>query len=87
MESGSRAQSAASSVSLACPHSATVQTLLSSHTNPPSSRTWTPSSGGFKFPGDVDDVEERELFVNYYNRLAAKVWRYPLRALHQSMVG
>ncbi|KAL7808798.1 hypothetical protein V8C44DRAFT_366616 [Trichoderma aethiopicum] len=87
MESGSRARSAASSVSLACPHSATVQTLLSSHTNPPSSRTWTPSSGGFKFPGDVDDVEERELFVNYYNRLAAKYGMRPLVVDDTSKVG
>jgi hypothetical protein len=76
----------ASSVSLACPHSATVQTLLSSNTHPPSSRTWTPSSGGFKFPGDADDVEERELFVSYYNRLAAKVWGDLFNASHQSLV-
>ncbi|KAL7811985.1 hypothetical protein V8C26DRAFT_422210 [Trichoderma gracile] len=78
MESVPRARSVASSVSLALPHSAAVQTLLSSNAHPPSSRTWTPSSGGFKFPGDVDDVEERELFVNYYNRLAAKYGMRPL---------
>ncbi|TFA98793.1 hypothetical protein CCMA1212_009345 [Trichoderma ghanense] len=77
-ESVSQARSVASSVSLACPPSATVQTLLGSNAHPPSSRTWTPSSGGFKFPRDVDDVEERELFVNYYNRLAAKYGMRPL---------
>ncbi|KAL6879303.1 hypothetical protein J3F83DRAFT_297317 [Trichoderma novae-zelandiae] len=78
MESLPRARSVSSSASLSCPHSITVQALLSNSTNVPGSRTWTPSSGGFKFPSDADEVEERDLFVSYYNRLAAKYGVRPL---------
>ena len=42
-----------------------------------SSNTWTTSSG--EALSELDDVDDRTLFVNEYNRLATKVCGYPPR--------
>lgn len=38
-----------------------------------SSRTWTTSSGELGLMSDTDELEDRILFVQEYNRLAKKV--------------
>jgi hypothetical protein len=38
-----------------------------------SSRTWTTSSGGLGLMSDTDELGDRAVFVQEYNRLAQKV--------------
>ncbi|RFU72802.1 rho-gtpase-activating 6 [Trichoderma arundinaceum] len=63
---------ASSNISVAYPHSQAIQALLSNQAYVPSSRTWTPSSGGLGLLGDSDEVQDRAVFVEEYNRLARK---------------
>ncbi|KAH6611604.1 rho-gtpase-activating 6 [Trichoderma cornu-damae] len=63
---------ASSSASVAFPHNHAIQALLSNQAYVPSSRTWTPSSGGLGLFSDSDEVQDRAVFVEEYNRLAKK---------------
>lgn len=62
------------------------QTLANSNTLPamfnrddrksralPSSATWTSSSGDLAIVSDTDEIQDRQIFVREYNRLAKKV--------------
>lgn len=63
-----------SATSLAFPQSATVHNLAPGHgAQMRSSRTWTTSSGDFGLLSDTDQVDDRGVFVQEYNRLAKKV--------------
>jgi hypothetical protein len=47
------------------------------HRQMQSSRTWTTSSGDVGLMSDADELEDRVLFVQEYNRLAKKVSNCP----------
>ncbi|CAM1507828.1 Fc.00g046760.m01.CDS01 [Cosmosporella sp. VM-42] len=58
--------------SLSFPQSAPMHNLTGRGTQMHSSRTWTTSSGELGLLSDTDEVEDRALFVQEYNRLAKK---------------
>ena len=69
-----RAVTAGSATSLVLPQSATMQNLTAHGPGQKwSSRTWTTSSGGLGMVSDTDELDNRALFVQEYNRLAKKV--------------
>ncbi|KAM0264238.1 hypothetical protein ACHAQJ_000725 [Trichoderma viride] len=65
-------RTASSNPSIAFPHNQAIQTLLNNQAYVPSSRTWTPSSGGLGLLSDADEIQDRAVFVEEYNRLAKK---------------
>ena len=67
-----RIPTSASSVSLLLPQSASLQSF--SHASRiRSSGTWTTSSGELGLLSNADEIEDRDVFVQEYNRLAKKV--------------
>lgn len=62
----------ASSASLLLPHSASCQSF-GNGSRARSSGTWTTSSGELGLLNNADEVEDRDVFVHEYNRLAKKV--------------
>lgn len=62
-----------SSMSLEFPHSETMHNLASHDAQVRGSRTWTTSSGDLGLMSDTDEVEDRTVFVQEYNRLAKNV--------------
>lgn len=72
-----RMPQSSSAVSLAFPQSTTLNRMTGpGHgTQMRSSRTWTSSSGEFGVLSDTDEVDNREVFIVEYNRLANKVAR------------
>ncbi|KAL7785274.1 hypothetical protein V8C37DRAFT_419992 [Trichoderma ceciliae] len=67
-----RMRPVSSNLSVAFPHNQAIQALLSNQAYVPSSRTWTPSSGGLGLLSDADEVQDRAVYVEEYNRLAKK---------------
>jgi hypothetical protein len=63
----------ASAASLTFPQSATMHNLTSRGAEMHSSRTWTTSSGELGLMSDTDELGDRAVFVQEYNRLAKKV--------------
>lgn len=55
------------------PASSTFHSLLQNERPLYSSHTWTSSSGDLGLLRDADEVEDRAIFVQEYNRLAKKV--------------
>ena len=62
-----------SSISLAFPYNASVQSVLAQGSRVRSSGTWTASSGELGLVSDTDEVDDRAVYVHEYNRLAKKV--------------
>lgn len=63
-----------SAANLSFPRSATVHNLNTlGRRQMRSSKTWTTSSGEQGLMSDTDELEDRALFVQEYNRLARKV--------------
>ncbi len=56
------------------PASSTFHSLLQNDRPLFSSHTWTSTSGDLGLLRDADEVEDRAIFVQEYNRLAKKVW-------------
>ncbi|KAG5923473.1 hypothetical protein E4U42_004950 [Claviceps africana] len=67
-----RLAASASSASLLLPHSASFQSF-GNGSRARSSGTWTTSSGELGLLNNADEVEDRDVFVQEYNRLAKKV--------------
>ncbi|KAG5949174.1 hypothetical protein E4U53_006014 [Claviceps sorghi] len=66
-----RLAASASSASLLLPHSASFQSF-GNGSRGRSSGTWTTSSGELGLLNNADEVEDRDVFVQEYNRLAKK---------------
>ncbi|PNP57012.1 hypothetical protein THARTR1_02854 [Trichoderma harzianum] len=67
-----------SSVSLALPPPRVVPEPMRNNITVPTSRTWTPSTGGSDFLSDGDEDPDRSVFVEKYNQLASKNGVRPL---------
>ncbi|KAL7915427.1 hypothetical protein GGI35DRAFT_181769 [Trichoderma velutinum] len=67
-----------SSASLAFPRPEVIPELMESNSTVPTSRTWTPSSGGSELLSDGSEEQDQSLFVKKYNRLASKNGVRPL---------
>ncbi|UKZ72537.1 hypothetical protein TrVFT333_000167 [Trichoderma virens FT-333] len=69
---------ASSNASLSYPRAEGIRELLDINSTVPTSRTWTPSSGGLNLPSGTDETQNRVHFVEMYNRLASKNGVRPL---------
>ncbi|KAL7956698.1 hypothetical protein V8C34DRAFT_315464 [Trichoderma compactum] len=66
------------SASLALPPSEVIPELLGDNITVPTSRTWTPSTGGPDFLSEGGEEQDRSIFVEKYNKLASKNGVRPL---------
>lgn len=72
-QAGTGPSTSRSLTSLAFPQSATIHNLTGHGAQMHSSCTWTTSSGELGMMSDTDELEDRTLYVQEYNRLASKV--------------
>lgn len=63
-----------SSNPLGIPQSATIHNVMAHGAHFESSNNWTMSGGELGLVSDTDEIEDRALWVEEYNRLAKKVW-------------
>lgn len=74
-----RLPASVSSASLLLPHSASFQSF-GHGSKARSSGTWTTSSGELGLLNNADEVEDRDVFVQEYNRLAKKVSSFTMKS-------